>query len=322
MINALRAEMRRLLSRRITVVALLGLLALIGLYQLQVSSQVSPPTAAERAEMQRDYDDYVKDWEAHHEEWEVECTESGGNPEDCVQPQPDPSDWGLQPVAFSDAVGPAISFGVYLGGMVLFVTMASFIGAEATTGSLANWLTFVPRRSTVLVAKLVVATGFSVVVGAAVGFATVGLSSLVTTLHGQPLTGLAAMSGMAARGTLVITIFGVTGFLVAMLTGSTVAAIGLLLGGIFLTYLQAVLAFASRWAQQLSAWNPGVNLQAILNAGTTYQVSAGTSPPMDDSGGGYVDKTLSMAHGLGYWGAVLAALVVLTWLLFRRRDIT
>ena len=49
------------------------------------------------------------------------------------------------------------SFAVYLGGMVLFVVMASFIGAEVTTGSLANWLTFVPSRATVLGSKLAVA---------------------------------------------------------------------------------------------------------------------------------------------------------------------
>ena len=47
-----------------------------------------------------------------------------------------------------------MSFAVYLGGMALFVVMASFIGAEVTTGSLANWLTFVPHRATVLASKL------------------------------------------------------------------------------------------------------------------------------------------------------------------------
>ena len=74
MINALRAESRRLLSSsRSPLMSLLGLLVLIAAYQLQVSSQVAPPSAAEVASVQRDYDEYVQDWEANHEEWEAEC---------------------------------------------------------------------------------------------------------------------------------------------------------------------------------------------------------------------------------------------------------
>ena len=323
MINALRAEARRLLGRRITVVALLALLAMIGLYQLQVSSQVSPPSATDIAQMQADYDEYLKDWEAHHEEWEAECAESGATAEECVEPRPELSDWGLAPVPFAEAASFAIGFGVYLGGMVLFIAMASFIGAETTSGSLANWLTFVPNRSIVVISKLVVAAVFSVVVGAAVAFGTVGLAAMVTTLHGQPLTGLDAALAMAARGTLVIAILGIAGFGVGMLTGSTGAAIGALVGGMFVSYLMSAFAYASRWAAYLPPWNPSVNLQAILERGTTYVISGGPGSPMDsESDVGYVERTLSLAHGLGYWAVVLVALLVITWAVFRRRDVT
>lgn len=321
MINALRAEARRLFSRRMTVIMLLGLLALVGLYQLQVSSQVTPPSAAEVAQLQREYEEYLKDWEANHTQWEADCQESGGTAEDCAQPRPDPAEWGIEPMTFAAAVGPAISFAVYLGGMALFVAMASFIGAEATTGSLANWLTFVPNRTTVLVSKLAVVTGFSVLVGAAVGFLTLALSMLVTSLHGQPLTDLAATTAMAARGTVVVTAFGIGGFLVGMLTGSTGASIGVLLGAVFATYLQAVLAFVSRWAEYLSPWSPGVNLQAILNGGTTYQVSTGPAAPLESDGVAGAERTVSLLQGLGYWTLLLAALTAVTWLVFRRRDV-
>ena len=59
MIPALRAETRRLLSRRLTLVALLALLGLIALFQLQVNAQVTPPSASEVAQAQQDYDRYV-----------------------------------------------------------------------------------------------------------------------------------------------------------------------------------------------------------------------------------------------------------------------
>jgi ABC-2 type transport system permease protein len=320
MINALRAEARRLLSRRLTLMTLVALLGMVGLFQLQVSSLVAPPSAAELAQSKQDFDEYVQDWEANHEEWEAECVDSGGTPAECAQPRPDPAEWGFAAVPFDQAVTGALEFAVYLGGLALFVVLASFIGAEATTGSLANWLTFIPNRTTVLGSKLIVAAVFSALTGAALGLLSVGVSAVVTTLHDQPLTGLGAMVAMAGRGMVVVTVFGVLGSCIGTLTGSTGASIGVLLGGIFLTYVRLILAFSSRWAERLSPWSPEVNLAAILDRGTTYQVSAGPGAPVDS--GGYVDKALSFGHGMGYWAVVVAVLIVAAFLVFRRRDVT
>jgi len=44
--HALRAETRRLLSRRLTLVALLVLFGMVALFQLQVNSAISPSSAA------------------------------------------------------------------------------------------------------------------------------------------------------------------------------------------------------------------------------------------------------------------------------------
>ena len=43
---------------------------------------------------------------------------------------------------------------------------ASFIGAEYSSGSIANWLTFVPRRGRVFWSKLLTMIGFAAVLGA------------------------------------------------------------------------------------------------------------------------------------------------------------
>ena len=322
MINALRAESRRLLSRRIVVISLIALLGLIALFQLQVNSLIAPPSAAQVASAQQDYDEYLKDWEENHEQWEADCVDSGGTAEECAMPRPTLADWGLAPSPFDEAVTPAISFGVFLGGMLLFIAMASFIGAEASTGSLANWLTFQPNRTTVMVSKLIVVAVFSVLTGAAVGVLTVAASSLIAAIHGQPLTGFDSIAATAARGIIVLAIFGVVGYAVGLLTSSTGASIGVLLGGFFLTYVLAILTFTSRWAQFLAPFSPGMNLVAILEGGTTYEVSSGPSTPLTPEGEGYVTKTLSLAHGLGYWAVLLAALLVITWSVFRRRDVT
>lgn len=322
MSNALRAEVRRLLARRLTVVALLGVLAVIGLFQLQVNAMVKPPSAEDIAMAQSSYDEYLQDWEANHEEWEAECLDSGGTGEECAEPRPQASDWGLAATPYDQAVPTAVSFGVYLGGLVIFVVAASFIGAEVSTGSLANWLTFVPNRGRVYASKLVVAGVFALLVGLLVGAVTVGVSALITLAHGQSLTGLEEVAGMAARGSLVVFVFGVLGFCIGMLTGSTGATMGVLLGGIFVIFVHSVLQFASAWAQRLSPWTPNLNLTAILENGTTYLAPSGSEPVPDDSGQTGVEATLSLSHGLGYWAVLLAILIVITWVVFRRRDVT
>ena len=320
MINVLRAEVRRLLGRRLTLLALLGLLAVVGLFQLQVNQLVTPPSAEEVATAQRQYEESLKDWEAHHKEYEADCVTDGESAEECAIPRPDPSEWGLTATPFDEAATIAVEFGGYLGGMVVFVVTASFIGAEVSTGSLANWLTFVPDRRRVFAGKLLVAAGFSLLVGLAVGALTVGVAVLLTSAHGQPLTGLSAVAAMALRSSLVVMIFGVVGFCLALLTRSTGATIGILLGGIFVMYVRIVLAFSSRWAQRLSPWSPDLNLQAVLKNGTTYQVSAGPGTDVDNYA--TVDKALSLLHGLGYWAVVLALVITGSWLVFRRRDVT
>jgi ABC-2 type transport system permease protein len=318
--NVVRAEIRRLLSRRVILVAMLGLLLGIGLFQVAVNSMLTPPSPAQIAEAQREYDNYVKDWEANHEQWEAECTESGGTADECAIPRPDPSEWGLAAVPFQQAVSPAISFGVYLGGFVLFLAMASFIAAEASSGSLANWLTFVPNRDIVIGSKLIVVTVFSIVVGAVAGLLILGSSALIGSAHGQPLTGFGDLAAMAARGVVLTAILGIAGFAVGLLTGSTAGSTGVLLGALFLTYVVPALSMLVRPVQLLVPWTPSLNLQAILINSASYQVTAANagSTDMDE----LVTKTIGLAHGLGYWAVLLGVLVAVTWVLFRRRDVT
>ncbi len=93
--HALQAEALRLRSRRLTLVALLLLLGLIALFQLEVNYEITPPTAAQQAQNQADYERDVQDWEANHTEWEADCTASGGTAEECAVPRPELLGLGL-----------------------------------------------------------------------------------------------------------------------------------------------------------------------------------------------------------------------------------
>ncbi len=135
-----------------------------------------------------------------------------------------------------------------------------------------------------LTSKLVVAAGFSLLVGVVATGLTVAASSVLALVHRQPLTGLDQVVAMAGRGVVVVMILGVLGFCVGLLTGSTGASIGVLLGGLVATYARLILSVTSRWAERLAAWSPEVNLSAILHAGTTYPVSTGTGAVSEESG--------------------------------------
>lgn len=63
MIRLIGAELARLRARRIGWLGVLATLVVVGLFQILVVGQVTPPTAAERAEAQRYYDQSVREYE-------------------------------------------------------------------------------------------------------------------------------------------------------------------------------------------------------------------------------------------------------------------
>ena len=152
---------------------------------------------------------------------------------------------------------------------------------------------------------------------------TVASSVALTTIHAQPLTGLDQVVSMAARGVVVVAIFGVAGFCIGLLTGSTGATVGVLLGGDLpglrplRPRLQLVLGPAP------VALEPGGEPECDpRRRQTTYAVSTSPGAGGDGSPGGFVERTVGLAQGLGYWAVLLAALVAVTWLVFRRRDVS
>src|SRR5215217_2023772 len=52
----------------------------------------------------------------------------------------------LRATTFNEIAQIGLLLAIYLSGLAMFLVAASFIGAEFTTGAIANWLSFVPRR--------------------------------------------------------------------------------------------------------------------------------------------------------------------------------
>jgi ABC-2 type transport system permease protein len=320
-IRLVGAELNRLLSRRLTLILTLAVIAIVGVFQLAVVQSVTPPSPAEVAAARQGFEDYRKDWQANHDEWEQDCLDDGGTPADCAQPEPTEADWGLAPTPFNEIAQAGVTFSVVMAMLSAYLLAASSIGAEYSTGSLGNWLTFVPRREKVYAAKVVALALGSAALAVLTGLLMVGAASIVTLAVGQPLTGLSGVVETAARGIPLVVFAALLGFCVGMLTRHTVAALGALLGYGLLVLGLYVVSFAVPPLSALKRWQLETNVAAFLMHGTQYQVirRVVTADGVDVEG---VARSLGFGAASAYLAIIGLALLAVTLLVFRRRDVT
>jgi ABC-2 type transport system permease protein len=308
------AEIIRLLSRRFTVIAAVVVLLALSAFQLAVNAQLRPPTAAEQAAAQRGYQEEHRVWEEN----ERTCADAG-DPPDCRYSEPQLSDYSFaQP--FDEVTQQSIQVAIYLVALTALMVAGSFIGAEYSTGSIANWLSFIPRRGHVFSAKLLTVVGFSALASAAGAGLMLGAAVVLARLHDVPVTKLAVSAAMLGRGVLVAVALATVGFCLGLVGRHTAAAIGVLLGYLFVWFVRNAILTEAEWAQRLTPWTPEGNLAAIVNRGHRYYVPVRSVGP-DGVGIDYVERTIGLTHGLVFWAVVLAVIIVGSALIFRRRDV-
>jgi ABC-2 type transport system permease protein len=111
------------------------------------------------------------------------------------------------------------------------------------------------------------------------------------------------------------------GFCVGLISRHTAAAIGALLGYLFIWFVRVGLLGELSFAQRLTPWSPEANLQAIVENGHKYAIPihrVTEEGEIVDT----VERTISLAHGIVYWAVLLVVVVVGSLLVFRRRDVT
>ena len=314
------AEASRLFSRRFTGMALLVLLLALSGYQLVVNKALSPLSEEQLATAQRAYDQAHQDWIANHEKYERDCRETGGAPQECAIPEPTVADFTVDPTPFQEVARTTIELSTVLVGLVAFMIAASFIGAEYGTGSIANWLTFIPRRGHVFWSKLLTLIGFGALLGA-FGVALVLTAGLVLArLHASRIESVRELAVLGARSIVVVIGLAVLGFCIALVTRHTAGAIGVLLAYLIVFVLRMGFLGERSWSQRVTPFTPEGNLAAILDHGYSYSVPVekvtanGVSTEL-------VQHTVSLAHGAIYWTILLAVVVVCSLMIFRRRDV-
>ncbi len=323
MSRLLLAELNRLRSRRLTWVALVLVVLALALMQLAVFYSVRPLSAAELAEGQVQYQQAQQEFEqnrAEYEEAEKQCVAQGNTPEMCHY-EPRPEDFAPRPVvSFNEITSIVVTVGVFLVTLAFLFLGASFIGAEYSSGALANWLSFIPERGKVFASKLLALVLAAAVVTAVATALSIAAAALLSRSLDAQVAGVGKLFEMSGRGVVIGVIGAVLGFALAMLTRHTIAATGIVLGYLFVSFVLSILTNAIESLQGIKRWLPENNVLAFLNHGHTYQVYVTT---ITDQGSqqNYVDRTISFAASAGYWSVIVLVVVGATFVLFRRRDV-
>jgi ABC-2 type transport system permease protein len=315
MLQLVRAETNRLLSRRFTLLALVAVLLAVGAFQIAVNDTLHPPTAADQASSQAQYEEALRFWEEN----ERTC-DNAGNPPDCRYPEPQLSEFSFTR-PFGEVTSESLQLSIYLVALAALMIAGSFIGAEYSSGSIANWLSFLPRRGRVFASKLVTIVLFSALVSAAATGLALTAALVMAQAYDLSVGGLNAELGMLGRGVLVAVALAVLGFSIGTIGRHTAAAIGALLGYLFVWFVRNAMLSEAAWAQRLTPWTPEANLAAVVKGGHQYFVPVRSIGP-DGVSVDYLERTVSLTHGLVYWAVLLAVVIVGTAVVFRRRDVS
>lgn len=329
MMRLTKVELRRLFSRRLTTIAILGALVIAGLMLFGSFQEAKPLSAPEQAAQQAQFDQARKDWDANGEQQVQDCLKQQAETQKtdpkadfaCSQMEPNLANWG-KPVAKFTTSMPAVMLGAsYLLAFVGFVVGAGFVSAEFSSGSMANWLTFEPRRMRVYSSKLAAAgLGLIPVAVALLGTLTAGVWLIVgryASTAGTTAKVWGDLGEMAARSVGLALVAAVTGAAIGMLLRHTAAVLGVAIG--YLVLVESVFGQALQGARP---WLLQLNVNSWLQHGTTYYVEACKT----DAQGGYscqgVEKVLSFGHSATYLGLLVLFVVALAALVFRRRDVS
>ena len=163
--------------------------------------------------------------------------------------------------------------GVDLGQAVVAVLAVLMISSEYSTGMILLTLTATPRRSTVLVAKAIVLTGLVLVAGTVAVLGSVLTGRLIlpghgfTPAHGYPLLSLAdgAYLRAAAGSVLYLALVGLLGLGIATAIRDSAAAIGVVLGVMYLFPVVTATVSNPRWQhhlEQIAPMSAGLAIQA------------------------------------------------------------
>lgn len=325
-----RVEARRFRYRAAVrwLAALAVLAALVVVTTVFLSAR--PPSERALAEAQEQYAFAQEDWAENGEQYVADCRDGEAQERET---NPD-ADWGcddleprpeyylpMQPT-LADSGPTWVSGATTFLLLLAFAAGVTFVTAEIGSGALGTWLTFVPRRGRVYTSKVTVAAA-GVLVPTALALAlTVGGAWAAATANGavgELSSGWWGDLGwQALRALAAAAVLGAAGAALGFLARSAAGALGIGVGWLLL--VDSVLAGV---VPALTPWTLRASLSAWLDDGYRYWESVPCRPVdgVAQEGSCTVERTVSMLHGGVLLAVVVAVLVVLGGLVFRRRDV-
>jgi ABC-2 type transport system permease protein len=200
--------------------------------------------------------------------------------------------------------------GIYLGQALVVIFAVTAISSEYSSGIMRLTLTAVPRRTTVLAAKAAVVTGLVLAVGAVAVFGCVLAGQLILPGHGftvergYPVLSLGdgPVLRAAAGSVLYLALIALLSLGIATAVRDTAAAVGLVLGLLYVVPIVAAVLGNSRLSRHLEQMAP-------MTAGLAIQATTGLHR-----------LPISPWGGLGVLAAWAAAALIAGGLLLRERD--
>lgn len=329
MMRLTKVELRRLFSRRLTIIAMLGALVVTGFLLFGSYQEAVPLSGAEMTSQRASFDAASKDWAANGQQQVEDCLASLPEAQKkdpkfaapCSQMEPTWASWGKPEAKFHELMPRVLGGGALLLAFVGFLISAGFVSAEFSSGSMANWLTFEPRRLRVYASKLgAPALGLIPMTVALLGVLTAGTWLIVN--HVASTTGTTAkvwvdLAQTGGRAVALVAAATLAGSAMGMLFRHTAAVLGVAVG--YLILVEGVFGQSLQGAQP---WLLRLNFTAWLEHGTTYYLESCKT----DGQGNYacegVEKVLTFGHSSAYLGILVVFLVGLAAVVFRRRDVS
>ena len=328
MITLTKVELRRLFSRRLTLIALLGALVVTGLLLSEVNQQAKPLSGVQLKFQKSQFDQAHKSWEANGVQQAKECLKQqtiaqNSDPKanfHCNEMEPKLANWGKPKAKFSDLMQSTLLNWSYLLAFISFLIGAGFVAAEFSSGSIGNWLTFEPRRMRVYVSKLA-AAGMGLIPATLVLLGLLFAGVWLITAHYGSTAGTTAtlwheLGLMASRALALAVVAAVVGAAMGTLFRHTAAVFGIAMG-----YLVIVEGIFGHLLQNSQPWLIRLNMTGWLQHGTKYYIQACKTDSQGNFGCEGVEKLLGFGHSWTYLGLLAVLAIATSAIVFQRRDV-